>query len=53
MTSEGSSSPEIHYTALEREGEYGWRTGWQNSGTGELGWVSEKLNQSQRMFLVS
>lgn len=28
MTSEGSSSPEMHSTALEREGESGRRIGW-------------------------
>lgn len=28
ISSEGSSSPEMHSTVLGREGEYRWRIGW-------------------------
>lgn len=52
MTSEGSSSPEMHSTVLGREERSGGGLAGQNSRAAELGWVSEGLDQNQPVFLV-
>lgn len=51
MTSEGSSSTEMHSMVLGRKRSGRGLTG-QNSEAGELGWVSKGLDQSHPVFLL-
>lgn len=44
MTSEGSSSPDIHCMGLGREADGGGGLAGQNLGRDEHGWVSEGLD---------